>query len=83
MYNRSMTNNNQLKGNTMNFDLNNYGRSYMTVTEIVSTMIKNGEQESDSTKYTNNFEEWCQVISLFQKINGVCKLQAEVELLQK
>jgi hypothetical protein len=78
-----MTNNNQLKGNTMNFDLNNYGRSYMTVTEIVSTMIKNGEQESDSTKYTNNFEEWCQVISLFQKINGVCKLQAEVELLQK
>ena len=83
MYNRSMTNNNQLKGNTMNFDLNNYGRSFMTVTEIVSTMIKNGEQESDSTKYTNNFEEWCQVISLFQKINGVCKLQAEVELLQK
>ena len=83
MYNRSMTNNNQLKGNTMNFDLNNYGRSNMTVTEIVSTMIKNGEQESDSTKYTNNFEEWCQVISLFQKINGVCKLQAEVELLQK
>jgi hypothetical protein len=78
-----MTNNNQLKGNTMNFDLNNYGRSNMTVTEIVSTMIKNGEQESDSTKYTNNFEEWCQVISLFQKINGVCKLQAEVELLQK
>jgi hypothetical protein len=78
-----MTNNNQLKGNTMNFDLNNYGRSYMTVTEIVSTMIKNGEQESDSTKYTNNFEEWCQVVSLFQKINGVCKLQAEVELLQK
>jgi len=39
MYNRSMTNNNQLKGNTMNFDLNNYGRSNMTVTEIVSTMI--------------------------------------------
>ena len=67
----------------MNFDLNNYGRSYMTVTEIVSTMIKNGEQESDSTKYTNNFEEWCQVISLFQKINGVCKLQAEVEILSK
>ena len=83
MYNRSMTNNNQLKGNTMNFDLNNYGRSFMTVTEIVSTMIKNGEQESDSTKYTNNFEEWCQVVSLFQKINGVCKLQAEVELLSK
>jgi len=83
MYNRSMTNNNQLKGNTMNFDLNNYGRSYMTVTEIVSTMIKNGEQESDSTKYTNNFEEWCQVVSLFQKINGVCKLQAEVEILSK
>jgi hypothetical protein len=78
-----MTNNNQLKGNTMNFDLNNYGRSYMTVTEIVSTMIKNGEQESDSTKYTNNFEEWCQVVSLFQKINGVCKLQAEVEILSK
>ena len=83
MYNRSMTNNNQLKGNTMNFDLNNYGRSNMTVTEIVSTMIKNGEQESDSTKYTNNFEEWCQVVSLFQKINGVCKLQAEVEILSK
>ena len=83
MYNRSMTNNNQLKGNKMNYITNNYGRSTLTVTEIVSMMIKNGEQESDSTKYTGNFEEWCQVINLFQKINNVCKLQAEVEILSK
>jgi hypothetical protein len=78
-----MTNNNQLKGNKMNYITDNYGRSTLTVTEIVSMMIKNGEQESDSTKYTGNFEEWCKVISLFQKINNVCKLQAEVNLLSK
>ena len=67
----------------MNYITNNYGRSTLTVSEIVSTMIKNGEQESDSTKYTNNLEEWCQVIKLFRLINDTCRLQAEVNLLSK
>ena len=67
----------------MNYVTQNFGRSTLTVSEIVSTMIKNGEQESDSTKYTRNLEEWCQVIKLFRLINDTCKLEAEVELLSK
>lgn len=67
----------------MNYVTQNFGRSTLTVSEIVSTMIKNGEQESDISKYTRNLEEWSQVIKLFRLIDNTCRLQAEVNLLKK
>lgn len=67
----------------MNYVTQNSGRSTLTVSEIVSTMIKNGENESAISKYTRNLEEWSQVIKLFRLIDSTCRLQAEVNLLKK